>query len=68
MVRPLKPAVFLLALIPFAYLLSKIILNDLGPDPAQTLSIETGEWTLRFLILTLAVSPAGQLFGLVHIG
>ena len=68
MVRPLKPAVFLLALIPFAYLLSKIIQNDLGPDPAQTLSIETGEWTLRFLILTLAVTPARQLFGLVQIG
>ena len=68
MVRPLKPAVFLLALIPFAYLLSRIIQNDLGPDPAQTLSIETGEWTLRFLILTLAVTPARQLFGLVQIG
>ena len=68
MVRPLKPAVFLLALIPFAYLLSKIIQNDLGPDPAQTLSIETGEWTLRFLILTLAVTPVRQLFGLVQIG
>ena len=68
MVRPLKPAVFLLALLPFAYLLSKIIQNDLGPDPAQTLSIETGEWTLRFLILTLAVTPARQLFGLVQIG
>ena len=68
MVRPLKPAVFLLALIPFAYLLSKIINNDLGPDPAQTLSIETGEWTLRFLILTLAVTPVRQLFGLVQIG
>ena len=68
MVRPLKPAVFLLALIPFAYLLSRIIQNDLGPDPAQTLSIETGEWTLRFLILTLAVTPVRQLFGLVQIG
>ena len=68
MVRPLKPAVFLLALLPFAYLLSKIIQNDLGPDPAQTLSIETGEWTLRFLILTLAVTPVRQLFGLVQIG
>ena len=68
MVRPLKPAVFLLALTPFAYLLSKIIQNDLGPDPAQTLSIETGEWTLRFLILTLAVTPVRQLCGLVQIG
>ena len=68
MVRPLKPAVFLLALLPFAYLLSRIIQNDLGPDPAQTLSIETGEWTLRFLILTLAVTPVRQLFGLVQIG
>ena len=67
MVRPIKPVIFLLALIPFLYLLIKALQTDLGPDPAQALSIETGEWTLRFLFLTLAITPLRQTFGIVEI-
>jgi methionine sulfoxide reductase heme-binding subunit len=57
MQKLIKPLVFIFALIPFAMLLSRILQNDLGPDPVQELSLETGEWTLRFLILTLAMTP-----------
>ena len=57
MAKLIKPLVFATALIPFVILLSRILRNDLGPDPAEELAIETGEWTLRFLILTLALSP-----------
>ncbi len=53
----IKPVVFVLALIPFAVLLLGILQNNLGPDPVQELSLETGEWTLRFLIITLAMTP-----------
>lgn len=53
----IKPIVFVVALIPFAVLLLRIIQNDLGPDPVQELSLETGEWTLRFLIIALALTP-----------
>tara|TARA_B100000945_G_scaffold137900_1_gene110107 strand:+ start:289 stop:870 length:582 start_codon:yes stop_codon:yes gene_type:complete len=67
MVRPIKPVIFLLALIPFLYLLIKALQNDLGPDPAQALSIESGEWTLRFLLLTLTITPLRQIFGLIEI-
>tara|TARA_B100000519_G_C14048099_1_gene346025 strand:- start:34 stop:615 length:582 start_codon:yes stop_codon:yes gene_type:complete len=67
MVRPIKPVVFLLALIPFVFLLLKVLQNDLGPDPAQTLSIETGEWSLRFLLLTLTITPLRQMLGLIEI-
>ena len=67
MVRPIKPVVFLLALIPFVYLLLKVLQNDLGPDPAQSLSIEPGEWSLRFLLLTLTITPLRQMFGLIEI-
>ena len=56
----IKPSVFILALVPFAILLLRIYRNDLGPDPAQELSIETGEWTLRFLLITLAMTPLRQ--------
>ena len=53
----IKPLVFVLALLPFAVLVLRIIQNNLGPDPVQELSLETGEWTLRFLILALAMTP-----------
>ena len=58
-----KPAVFLLALVPFVLLLVRALTDNLGPDPAQELSIETGEWTLRFLLITLTLTPLRQLTG-----
>lgn len=61
MKRFIKPLVFTVALIPFALLVIKIINNDLGPDPAKELSLETGEWGLRFLLVTLALTPLRQL-------
>ena len=67
MVRLVKPSIFFMALMPFIWLLLKIFQNDLGPDPAQALSIETGEWTLRFLLLTLAITPFRQIFRMVEI-
>ena len=67
MVRLVKPLIFFMALIPFIWLLLKVFQNDLGPDPAQALSIETGEWTLRFLLLTLAITPFRQIFRMVEI-
>ena len=67
MVRLVKPSIFFMALIPFIWLLLKVFQNDLGPDPAQALSIETGEWTLRFLLLTLAITPFRQIFRMAEI-
>ena len=67
MVRLVKPVIFFMALFPFIWLLFKVFQNDLGPDPAQALSIETGEWTLRFLLLTLAITPFRQIFKMVEI-
>ena len=29
----------------------------MGPDPAQTLALETGEWSIRILIASLAITP-----------
>ena len=62
----IKRTVFLLALVPFILLLARVLTNSLGPDPAQELSIETGEWALRFLLLTLALTPLRQLTGQVQ--
>jgi sulfoxide reductase heme-binding subunit YedZ len=52
-----KPLVFAVALLPFAWLLYAAITNNLGANPAEHLTRSTGDWTLRFLCLTLAVTP-----------
>lgn len=55
--------VLLVSLLPFVNLLFAAIQNTLGPDPADTLAIETGLWTLRFLLLSLAITPLRNLSG-----
>jgi len=58
-----KPLLFLAALGPFAWLLYGAFANALGPNPAEALIRSTGDWTLRFLCLTLAVTPLRQWTG-----
>jgi methionine sulfoxide reductase heme-binding subunit len=58
-----KPIVFLLALVPAAYLGFRTYTNDLGVNPAETLQLETGEWALKFLLITLAITPLRRLTG-----
>lgn len=52
-----KPLLFGLALLPFAWLLYGAITNQLGANPAEYLVRSTGDWTLRFLCIVLAVTP-----------
>jgi methionine sulfoxide reductase heme-binding subunit len=59
----LKPAVFLAALIPFTQLLRGIFTGDLGADPLAELTNETGVWTLRFLCITLLMTPLRRTTG-----
>ena len=56
-----KPSVFLLSTIPFIIISYKIFLNKLGPEPIKEITHHTGEWTLLFLIFTLAMSPLKQI-------
>lgn len=62
-VRIGKPLLFVAALLPFALLVVRIVGDDLGPNPIETLNRYTGDWTLRFLLITLAVTPLRQLTG-----
>jgi sulfoxide reductase heme-binding subunit YedZ len=59
-----KPLVFVLSLLPFCWLAFGAITNRLGANPAQYLDRATGDWTLRFLCLTLAVTPLRVVAGL----
>jgi methionine sulfoxide reductase heme-binding subunit len=52
-----KPVLFVLALLPFAWLMYGAVTNNLGANPAEYLIRSTGDWTLRFLCITLAVTP-----------
>jgi sulfoxide reductase heme-binding subunit YedZ len=52
-----KPMALVLGLMPFAYLVAGIWADTLGANPAETLIRSTGDWTLRFLLLTLAITP-----------
>ncbi|HMN20373.1 MAG TPA: protein-methionine-sulfoxide reductase heme-binding subunit MsrQ [Ottowia sp.] len=52
-----KPVVFLLCLLPLASLVHGALTDGLGPNPAEALIRSLGDWTLRLLCLTLAVTP-----------
>lgn len=52
-----KPVLFASALLPFAWLVYGAFANQLGANPAEYLIRSTGDWTLRFLCIVLAVTP-----------
>ena len=52
-----KPVAFLLALLPFAWLMLAAVLDWLGANPAEALERSTGDWTLRMLCVVLAITP-----------
>jgi len=52
-----KQGLVLASLLPFAWLFSSAFLDQLGPNPAEYLIRSTGEWTLRFLCITLLMTP-----------
>ncbi|MDT8427378.1 MAG: protein-methionine-sulfoxide reductase heme-binding subunit MsrQ [Pseudomonadales bacterium] len=59
----LRPSVFLISLIPLLLMILAVVNNDLGPDPAKALALDTGRWTLRFLLLCLLVTPLREMTG-----
>ena len=52
-----KPVLFVLCLLPFAWLVYNVITQNLGANPQEALIRSTGDWTLRFLCIVLAVTP-----------
>ena len=59
--RAAKPLLFAMCLLPFAWLFHGAWADTLGANPAEVLIRATGDWTLRFLCLTLAITPARQM-------
>ena len=50
-------AVWLAGLVPFFYIIFQTLTDGLGADPAQAIVLATGIWAVRFLWITLAVTP-----------
>jgi len=57
MSKAAKPVVFVLSLLPFAWLAWGAFTDNLGANPAEHLIRSTGDWTLRFICIVLAVTP-----------
>lgn len=63
MSRVIKPAVFMICLVPLAWLCWDAFHHHLGANPVEKISHRTGAWTLKFLLITLAVTPLRRLTG-----
>lgn len=55
--RVFKLSVFILCLVPISLLFYKLYIDELGANPFEALTRQSGEWTLRFLLITLSLSP-----------
>jgi sulfoxide reductase heme-binding subunit YedZ len=62
--RSVKPVLWLLCLWPFAWLVWGAANDGLGANPAEYLIRATGDWTLRVLCVTLAVTPLRVMLGM----
>jgi sulfoxide reductase heme-binding subunit YedZ len=60
--RWVKPFVFLLCLTPLAFLLINGFRGELTANPIEYITHSTGDWTMRFLLISLAITPARRLF------
>jgi sulfoxide reductase heme-binding subunit YedZ len=60
--RVAKVLLFTAALIPVTWLAWGMLTGNLGVNPAETIQLQTGRWALKFLLLTLAVTPVRRIF------
>jgi methionine sulfoxide reductase heme-binding subunit len=59
-----KVVVFLLCLLPLGMLVMRAIQGNLTANPIEFITHTTGDWTLRFLVITLAITPLRKTFRL----
>ncbi len=55
--RFIRPVLWLVVIVPLVWLVARLLLSELGANPIEALEHETGEWTLRLLAASLAVTP-----------
>jgi sulfoxide reductase heme-binding subunit YedZ len=62
-VRFVKPVLFTACLLPLALLVWRVADGGTGPNPVEAITHDTGDWALRLLLVTLAVTPLRRLTG-----
>ena len=62
----LKRAVFVACVLPALWLVGRGFTNDLGANPIEEVTHQTGIWTFRFLLATLAITPLRYLTCLLY--
>ena len=63
LIRVVKPIVFVAALGPFLWLLFRTLSDRLSANPIEDITLTTGIWALRFLLISLAVTPIRRVTG-----
>jgi sulfoxide reductase heme-binding subunit YedZ len=58
-----KPIVFAIALLPASRLVFEGLRSALGPNPIEMITHETGDWTMIFIMVTLAITPLRRITG-----
>ena len=62
-VRRVKPWVFAVCLIPLGLLVWRGFTGGLTANPIEYITHRTGDWTLRFLLIALAITPLRRVIG-----
>ena len=65
--KVIKPLFFISALLSVAYLVWGLFNDALGANPVEYIIRDLGDWTLRFLLITLAISPLRRLTGMAQL-
>jgi methionine sulfoxide reductase heme-binding subunit len=63
----LRAGCFALLCLPALYVLALALAGELGPEPLKAAMKEIGRWTIRLLLVTLAVTPAARLAGMARL-
>ena len=63
MIRWIKIPVFLVCLAPLGLLAWQGLHRNLGANPIEVITHSTGDWTMRFLLITLSITPLRKLLG-----
>lgn len=61
--RSFKALIFVACLLPAGALALGVFASGLGANPLETITHETGEWALRLLLVSLAITPLREAFG-----
>ena len=63
-IRRSKPIVFVLCLVPITLLVVSIVTGNISADPIEDITNVTGQWGIRLLLITLAITPLRSITGI----